>query len=68
MPLDTVESCVEVPQEVEPSELIETIVDGFSESTLENVMENFADNLEYRLDKYETDFPYDDGDMFVRCW
>ena len=65
VPLDTVESCVEVPQEVEPSELIETIVDGFSESTLENVMENFADNLEYRLDKYETDFPYDDGDMFV---
>ena len=65
VPLDTVESCVEVPQEVEPSELIETIVDGFSESTLENVMENFADNLEYRLEKYETDFPYDDGDMFV---
>ena len=64
-PIDTVSTCVEIPQQPEPSELIESIVDGFSESTLENVMENFGSNLEYRLDDYETDFPYDDGDMFI---
>ena len=28
-------------------------------------MENFASNLEYRLENYETDIPYDEGDMFV---
>ena len=64
-PIDTVSTCVEIPQQPEPSELIESIVDGFSDSTLENVMENFASNLEYRLEDYETDFPYDDGDMFI---
>ena len=28
-------------------------------------MENFGENLEYRMEDYEADFPYDDGDMFV---
>ena len=41
------------------------IVDGFSESTIENVMENFGSNLEYRLEGYEADIPYDEADMFV---
>lgn len=63
--VDTVETCTEVAQEPEPSDLVMEIVDGFSESTLESVLENFGENLEYRLEDYETDFPYDDGDMFV---
>ncbi len=57
--------CVNVPQEMEPSDLLVTIGEGFAESTLENVMENFADNLEYRMEDYEADFPYDDGDMYI---
>ena len=64
-PIDTVSTCIEIPKQPEPSALVESIVNGFSESTLENVMENFGSNLEYRLEGYETDFPYDDGDMFV---
>ena len=30
-------------------------------------MENFGENLEYRLENYEADFPYDDGEMYVLC-
>lgn len=63
--LETLDVCVNVPQEIEPSQLLEDIVEGFSESTLENVMENFGENMEYRMEDYEADFPYDDGDMFV---
>ena len=63
--VDSVETCVEVSQEPEPSELVESILEGFGDSTLENVMENFADNLEYRLEDYEADIAYDDADGFV---
>jgi len=63
--VDSVTTCVEVAQEPEPSDLVIDIVEGFADSTLENVMENFASNLEYRLEDYEADIPYDDGDMFV---
>ena len=28
-------------------------------------MENFGENLEYRMEDYEADVPYDDGDMFI---
>lgn len=63
--IDTVETCTDVAQEPEPSQLVIDIIEGFSDSTLENVLENFGENLEYRLDDYEADFPYDDGDMYV---
>ena len=63
--LEQMTLCVNVPQEMEPSDLLVTIGEGFEESTLENVMENFADNLEYRMEDYEADIPYDDGDMFI---
>ena len=63
--IETLNVCVNVPQQMEPSQLLEDIAEGFSESTLENVMENFEENLDYRMDNYEADFPYDDGDMFV---
>jgi hypothetical protein len=29
------------------------------------VLENFGENLEYRLEDYEADFPYDDGEMYI---
>ena len=63
--IESVDVCVEVPKELEPSQLVEDIVEGFSESTLENTMESFGQNLEYRMEDYEADFPYDDGDMYV---
>ena len=63
--IDAVTVCAYVPQEMEPSELLESIIEGFSESTLENVLELFGENLEYRLEDYEADMAYDDGDMFV---
>jgi len=63
--VDSVTSCVEVSQEPEPSELVESILDGFADSTIENVMENFASNLEYRLEDYEADIAYNDADGFV---
>ena len=64
-PIDSATTCFNIAQEPEPSELIEDIMNGFADSTLENVMENFGSNLEYRLEDYEADIPYDDGDMFV---
>ena len=57
--------CANVPQEMEPSDLLVSIGEGFADSTLENVMENFGENLEYRMEDYEADVPYDDGDMFI---
>jgi len=63
--VDTVVTCADVAQEIEPSDLIIAIAEGFEASTIENVLENFASNLEYRLEDYETDIPYDDGDAFI---
>ena len=63
--VDSVQTCTDISQEMEPSDLVIAIAEGFEDSTIENVMENFASNLEYRLEDYETDFPYDDGDAFI---
>ena len=63
--VDSVTTCTNVEQQPEPSQLVIDIIEGFSDSTLGNVMENFGSNLEYRMENYEADFPYDDGDMFV---
>ena len=63
--LEQMTLCVNVPQEMEPSDLLVSIAEGFGESTLDNVMENFGENLEYRMEDYEADFPYDDGDMYI---
>jgi hypothetical protein len=63
--VDSVETCANIAQEMDPSDLVIAIAEGFEESTLENVMENFGSNLEYRLEDYEADIAYDDGDMFV---
>ena len=63
--VDSVTTCTNVEQQPGPSQLVIDIIEGFSDSTLGNVMENFGSNLEYRMENYEADFPYDDGDMFV---
>ena len=63
--LDTVVTCTNIAQEMEPSDLVIAIAEGFEDSTIENVMENFVSNLEYRLEDYEADIAYDDGDAFV---
>ena len=57
--------CANVPQEMEPSDLLVSIAEGFADSTLDNVMENFGENLEYRLEDYEADMAYDDGNMYI---
>ena len=57
--------CANVPQEMEPSDLLVSIGEGFADSTIESVMENFGENLEYRLEDYEADMAYDDGDMYI---
>ena len=64
-PIDSATTCFNIAQEMDPSDLVIAIAEGFEESTLENVMENFGSNLEYRLEDYEADIAYDDGDMFV---
>ncbi|MBT4982617.1 MAG: hypothetical protein HOM85_06100 [Euryarchaeota archaeon] len=63
-PIDSATTCFNIAQEMDPSDLVIAIAEGFEESTLENVMENFGSNLEYRLEDYEADIAYDDGDMF----
>ena len=57
--------CFTVDQQMEPSEMIIDIAESFEESTLENVLEIFGDNLENRMDNYEADFAYNDGDAYV---
>ncbi len=63
--MDSAEVCVNVAKEMEPSDLLISIAEGFSESTLENAMESFASNLENRLSNYEADVQYHDADMRV---
>jgi len=59
------EECIDMAQQPEPSELLVAIVEGFEESGLENVIENFGKNLENRLSGYEADVPYDDGMAYL---
>ena len=68
--VDSVTTCTNVEQQFD---LVIDIIEGFSDSTLDNVMENFGSNLEYRMENYEADFPYDDGDcsffgMLTTTW
>ena len=64
-PLATREECEDVQQEPEPSQKLIDLFSAFEQSTLENTMESFGENLENRLEKYQTDAPYDDGDVYV---
>lgn len=55
--------CDSVSRDMEPSDKVITIVEAIGESTLENALEIFGDNLENRLSNFEDDFDvaYEDG-------
>jgi len=57
------ERCDSVSRDLEPSDKVITIVEAIGESTLENALEIFGDNLENRLSNFEDDFDiaYEDG-------
>ena len=59
------EECMDLAQQPEPSELLVAIAESFEDSGIENVMENFGNNLENRLSGYEADVPYDDGMAYL---
>jgi hypothetical protein len=59
------QECIVLVQQPEPSELLVAIAEGFDNSGIENVMENFENNLENRLSGYEADVPYDDGMAYL---
>lgn len=63
--LDSAEVCFSVPKDMDPSDLLVSIGEGFEESTLENALEMFGTNLENRLSDYEGDSAYHDADMRV---
>ena len=57
------ERCDSVSRDLDPSDKVITIVEAIGESTLENALEIFGDNLENRLSNFEDDFDiaYEDG-------
>ncbi len=60
------QECDSVSQDLEPSDRLITIVEALAESTLENTMESFGQNLENRLSNFEDDFDvaYEDGMIY----
>ncbi|MAH30107.1 MAG: hypothetical protein CL959_05455 [Euryarchaeota archaeon] len=63
----TQQECDSVSQEMEPSERLVTIVEALAESTLDNTMESFGQNLENRLSNFEDDYDvaYEDGMVYA---
>lgn len=57
------QNCDSVSRDMDPSDKVITIVEAIGESTLENALEIFGDNLENRLSNFEDDFDvaYEDG-------
>lgn len=57
------QECESVSRDMEPSDKVVTIVEAIGESTLENALEIFGENLENRLSNFEDDFDiaYEDG-------
>jgi hypothetical protein len=64
-PLATREMCDDIQQQPEPSQKLIDLFSAFEQSTLENTMDSFGQNLENRLEKYQTDVPYDDGEIYT---
>ena len=65
-------SCEDVSMEGEPSDRLMAIAEAFEDSGIEEVMNDFGENLEDRLESYldgldAFEFPYDDG-MFAPLW
>ena len=63
-PMATEEVCNDLAQEPEPSQKIISMVGAFMQSTVDNTMESFGENLENRLEKYEADIAYDSAEMY----
>jgi len=63
----TQQECDSVAQDLEPSERLVTIVEALAESTLDNTMESFGQNLENRLSNFEDDYDvaYEDGMVYA---
>ena len=65
------ERCEEVSTEGDPSERLTTIAEAIADSGLQNVMENFGENLESTLEEVSEneapEFPYTDG-MWAPLW
>ena len=61
------QECESVSQDMEPSERLVTIVEALAESTLDNTMESFGQNLENRLSNFEDDYDvaYEDGMVYA---
>jgi hypothetical protein len=59
----TEQECESVSQEIEPSDRLITIVEALADSTIDNTMESFGQNLENRLSNFEDDYDvaYEDG-------
>ncbi|MBL6882172.1 MAG: hypothetical protein ISR08_04180 [Candidatus Poseidoniaceae archaeon] len=57
------QECESVSRDMEPSDKVVTIVEAIGESTLENALEIFGENLENRLSNFDDDFDiaYEDG-------
>jgi hypothetical protein len=57
------QECDSVSRDMEPSDKVITIVEAIGDSTLENALEIFGENLENRLSNFEDDFDvaYEDG-------
>ena len=63
----TQQECESVSQDIEPSDRLVTIVEALAESTLDNTMESFGQNLENRLSNFEDDYDvaYEDGMVYA---
>ena len=63
----TQQECDSVSQDMEPSERLVTIVEALAESTLDNTMESFGQNLENRLSNFDDDYDvaYEDGMVYA---
>ena len=57
------QECRSVSRDLDPSDKVITIVEAIGESTLDNALEIFGENLENRLSNFEDDFDiaYEDG-------
>jgi hypothetical protein len=63
----TQQECESVSQDIEPSDRLVTIVEALAESTLDNTMESFGQNLENRLSNFEDEYDvaYEDGMVYA---
>ena len=70
-PFDAYEACETVEEGIEPSDRLATIAEAFADSSLENVLTAFGENLEETFndvaENEAPEFPYVDG-MWAPLW